>query len=233
MGSRPRRFAGVQETDTLWPDHQAASIPVDDVRHTDEAGDEFVRRVLVEVDWRPQLLDAPSGEDSDPIAHRQGLILVVGDVDEGDAQLALDSLELNLHLLPQFQIERTQRFIEKEHFRLVDDGPGQGDPLPLAAGQLVGVAVAEAGKSDQGESRRHPPATILARDVAHLQAVFDVRGHRHVREEGVVLEHGVGRPRVGRHRGHIFSAELDPAGIRTLETGDEAQQRSLAGPRGA
>src|SRR5207247_249389 len=49
VGSWPRRFAGIEEADTLRADHQAPSTPVDDVRHTDEAGHEFVRRVLVQV----------------------------------------------------------------------------------------------------------------------------------------------------------------------------------------
>src|SRR5438445_85480 len=77
------------------------------------------------------------------------------------------------------------------------------------------------------------PATILAREVPYLQAVLDVRGYRHVRKKGVILENRVGRPRVGRHRGHIFSAEFNPARIRTLETGDQPKQRGLARPRRA
>jgi hypothetical protein len=48
-----------------------------------------------------------------------------------------------------------------------------------------------------------------------------------VREEGVVLEHGVRLALVGRHRGDVASAELDPATIRPLEAGDQPEQRGL------
>jgi len=38
---------------------------------------------------------------------------------------------------------------------------------------------------------------------------------------------------MGRHRRHIAPAELDPAAVRALETGDQPQQRRLARARRA
>jgi hypothetical protein len=60
--------------------------------------------------------------------------LIVGDVDEGDPDLALDVLELQLHLLPELQIQRPERLIEEQHRRPVDEGARQCHPLPLPAG---------------------------------------------------------------------------------------------------
>jgi hypothetical protein len=43
---------------------------------------------------------------------RRSLLLVVRDVYEGDADLALDRAQLVLHLLAQLQVERAERLVE-------------------------------------------------------------------------------------------------------------------------
>jgi hypothetical protein len=49
-----------------------------------------------------------------------------------------------------------------------------------------------------------------------------------VRKERVVLEDGVGVPLVRGHRRDVAAAELDAAGVRALEAGDDPQERRLA-----
>ena len=39
----------------------------------------------------------------------ESLLLVVGDIDKGDAHLLLDALEFDLHILTQLEIQRTQQ----------------------------------------------------------------------------------------------------------------------------
>ena len=53
-------------------------------------------------------------EDGDAVGERQRLLLVVGDEDGGDADLALDLLQLDLHLLAQALVERAQRLVEQQ-----------------------------------------------------------------------------------------------------------------------
>ena len=69
--------------------------------------------MFVHLGRRTDLFNAPAIEDGEPIAHRQRLLLVVGDVDEGDADLTLDRLQLNLHLFTQLQIKRAEWFVQK------------------------------------------------------------------------------------------------------------------------
>ena len=69
------------------------------------------------------------------------------DEQEGDADVALDRLELDLHLLAQLEVERAERLVEQQHLRAVDQRAGESHALALATGQLVGAAgavVAEA-----------------------------------------------------------------------------------------
>jgi hypothetical protein len=57
--------------------------------------------MLVDLGRRPDLLDAAVVEHRQPVAHRERLLLVVRDVEEGDPHLAVDPLQLDLHLLPE------------------------------------------------------------------------------------------------------------------------------------
>ena len=89
--------------------------------------------MLVDLLGRADLLDAAVVEHRDPVAHGQGLVLVMGDEDEGDADLVLDRLQFDLHFLAEFEVERTERLVEEEHLGPVHEGSGESDPLALAA----------------------------------------------------------------------------------------------------
>ena len=106
---------------------------------------------LVEALRVAQLLVPAAVHDGDPIGHRHRLFLVVGHVDERDPDLLLDALELDLHLLAQLEVERAERLVEEEDRRPVDERPGEGDPLGLAAGDLGRLALLEAGQLDELE----------------------------------------------------------------------------------
>ena len=56
------------------------------LRRADEAGDEAIGRMVVELERRADLLDAPAAQHDDPVGHGHRLDLVVGDVDHGRAQ---------------------------------------------------------------------------------------------------------------------------------------------------
>ena len=102
----------------------------------------------------------PCVEHGDAVGHRQGLALVVGDEDEGEAERALQALQLALHLLAQLEVERAERLVEEEHLGPDDEGAGERDALALAAGELGRPARLHAGELDQREglARRAVPA---------------------------------------------------------------------------
>ena len=72
--------------------------------------------------------------------------------------LGLDPLELDLHLPAQLEVERAERLVEQQHRRPVDDGPGQRDPLLLAAGELGRLAPGQVAQLDQLERVVRPSA---------------------------------------------------------------------------
>ena len=108
----------------------------------DEAGDEHGRRPVVDLGRGADLVDVAGVHDRDAVTHRQRFLLVVGHVDERDPDLALDPLELELHDLPQLEVECAERFVEQQRARVVHQRAGQRDALLLAAGELCGLALA-------------------------------------------------------------------------------------------
>ena len=174
----------------------------------------------------------PGLEDGDPVAHRQRLVLVVGHVDEGDRDVALDRLQLHLHLLAQLQVEGAERLVEQQHPGAVDDRPRQRHPLALAAGELAGLARVHAGEANHLQRLGAPPGALLLVDLLDPQPVLDVVADVHVREQGVVLEDRVDLAVVGGQVADVAPAQLDRAGVGDLEAGDHPQRRRLARARG-
>ena len=165
--------------------------PVEKIRDAEEAGHERRPGRLVELGRRAELLDVTAVHDHDPVGHGHGLFLVVRDVDERDPDLVLDPLQLELHLLPQLEVERAERLVEEEHARPVHERAGECDPLLLTARELPRLAPLEPGEADELERLDDPCAQLALLDAAASQPEGDVLEDREVREERVRLEHGV------------------------------------------
>ena len=64
---------------------------------------------------------------------------VVRDVEQRQGEPGAQIVEKIEHLQPDGDVEHGHRLVGQQHRRLGGEGPGEGDPLPLAAGQLVRV----------------------------------------------------------------------------------------------
>jgi hypothetical protein len=200
----------------------------DDVDVADELRDEARLRPLVELARRRDLDEPSAIHHRDAIRHRHRLLLVVGHDQEGGAKPDLDVHELELGLLAQLLVECRERLVEEQHLRLFRQRAGKRDALPLPARELIGPAI---GQALELHELQHLGDTGLALAPGHallLEAITDVPGDAHMREERVALEHHVDRPPVRRHAGEVGAAEEDSARARRLEAGEKAHQRGLA-----
>src|SRR5262249_26314399 len=159
------------------------AVPLEHVRDADETGYELRLRALVDLRRRADLLDPALVEDRKAVAHRKRLLLVVRDVDEGDAKVLLQRLEEDLHLLAQLQVERAERLVEEQDWRSVPDRGGESHALPLAARELHGLPLAEPLQAHPLEYVLGAGAAVAPSHALHAQAVLDVLRHGHVREE--------------------------------------------------
>ena len=92
-----------------------------------------------------------------PVGELQRLLLVVGDEDGGVAGLVVDLAQPAAQILAHLGVERAERLVEQQHARLDRQRAGKRDALPLAAGELGGIALVQARQLDEVE-QVHDPA---------------------------------------------------------------------------
>ena len=166
----------------------------------------------------PDLFETPRVHDRDGVGHRHGLLLVVGHVDERDADLGLDPLELDLHLPAQLQVEGAQRFVQKQDVGPVDNGPRQRDTLLHATGELTGLLLRDVSKLD--ELKGLHGLYLVALDLATTQPEGDVVEDAQVGEKGIALEDGVDVALVGLGFGDVPVTDPDLPDRRLVEPSD-------------
>ena len=174
--------------------------------------------LVIDIGGGADLLDLSLIHDDDGVAHGEGLLLIMGDIDKGDTHLLLDLLEFDLHVLAELEVQRAQRLVQKKDLRPVHDGPGDGHPLLLAAGEGIHRALAIAGQVDQGQGFLHPLRELRLRHLGDAQAKGHVLEDIHVGEERVFLKYGVDLPFVGRNIVDAFAVKEDLAGGGLPET---------------
>ena len=209
--------------------------PAQDHRLAEEVADERGGGLLVEARAAAHLLDAAALHDRDAVGEAERLDLVVGDEEDGDAEAALQELQLDAHLLAQLGVEVAERLVEQQQIRLVDERAAEREALLLAAAEQRGRPRSPARPVRPGRARARPSSRMRRAVVAaQLERVGDVLEHGHVRPDRVRLEDHAEVALVGRHerrrrrRGDDAPAQRDLAGVGTLEAGDQAQGRGLA-----
>ena len=110
-------------------------------RRADEAGDEQVGRIVVDLLRRADLADLAVLHHHDAIAQRHRLDLVVGHVHDRGLDALVQQLDLGAHVHAQLRVEVRQRLVEQEQRRVAGERPAHGDALALAARQLRRLAV--------------------------------------------------------------------------------------------
>ena len=218
----------LDERDAAVADHAA----LEDVAFADEVRHEAVDRLVVDVHGGADLLDAALVEDDHGVGEGEGLLLVVGDVDEGDAELLVHLLELDLHVLAHLEVQGGEGLVEEEHLGLVHDGAGDGDALLLAAGEGFHVAVLVVGHGHELEDLADALLDLVLGHFLELEAEGDVVVDVQVREQGVALENGVQRALVRRDAGELLAVQEDGTFVRLEEARDHPQEGGLAAAGG-
>lgn len=101
---------------------------------SDEVGDEECLRVAIDLGRRTYLFDAALVHDDDAVGHGERLFLIVRDHDRGDAELALQLLDLVSQMHAHLGVERRQGLVEKQQARRDRHGAGKSHALLLSAG---------------------------------------------------------------------------------------------------
>ncbi len=182
--------------------------------------------------------------EGDVVGDPVGLLQVVGDDHDGDVVAQLHDQVLD-HL-GRLRVERRAGLVEQQHLGLGGEGPGDAEPLLLAAGEPQGRVVEvvldlleETGPVERAVDFRLqrllalPPRALLA------QHVGDVVEDAHRERVGLLEDHRHPAPQQGRlDQPDVDVVEQDAAAQRRRagqlgEPVERAQQGRLAAARGA
>ena len=199
-----------------------------EIHRADEIRHPLRRGLAVQPLGLVQLRDLAVKHHRDAVRHDQRLFLVMRHQHEGDADLALQLDQFHLHLLADLLVQRRQGLVQQQHFRLQDQRPRQGHPLPLPARQGMRRAVPKAGQPDQRERLVHFPRLFVLAPWILAQTEANVLLDRQMREDRIALKHHIRRPVIRRHPGHALAVDQHLPARDILEPRHGAQQRGLA-----
>ena len=162
--------------------------------------------------------------DDDAISHVDGFVNVVGDQEHGGAAGLPEVQHLILHAHARERVERAQRLIEQQHLGMINQRPGQGNALGHAAGKMMRVGVGKCFQANQTHEIVHFRPFLLEQ-AARDQAGLNVAGDGEPGEEVGILKN---QTAFGAGAGDRIVADPKLAGVGSIKTGKQAQQRGLA-----
>ena len=194
------------------------------LRRTDKACYKQVAREIVQHLRRVKLLDDTVLHDADTVAHGHCLGLVVGDVNKGGVQLAVQLADLGTHGGTQLGVQVGQRLVKQEYRRVTHHRTAQCNTLTLAARQSLGLAIEQVLQIQNACSLVHLLVDLFLGHLAQLQTKCDVLINGHVRIQRIVLEYhrniAILRRNIIDHA--ITDAQLAAGNL--LQTRDHAQR---------
>ena len=140
---------------------------------------------------------------------------------------------------PGLEVELAGRFVGQQEPRLVGEGAGDGDPLLLAARQLVGAVPGTLAQADELEQVLDAAVASARLGVHEPERDLDVLGGAQDRHEAERLEDVGDRPaseadEIGlAHRGHVGAVDDHPTGRGSVQPTEHVEQRRLAAARPA
>ncbi len=179
---------------------------------------------------------ASVAKDRDAVGDFQRLFLVVRDEQRGDVDFFVQMAQPAAQFLAHLGVQRAERLVEEQHFRLGGERAGERDALALAAGKLRRKTFRQRLKLDEAQQFFDAGANFLFRRTRfprpHAQTKGNVFKNAHVPEECVMLKSKPGFAFAGGNLRHVFAVKqnLRLAGVvGKFQTRDRAQQRRLAG----
>ena len=174
----------------------------------------------------------PSLTTGNPVGYGERRLLVVSHEYRGGAACPQYAGHLPPHLAAQPRVQVAERLVQQHGGWPRSDGACKGDPLLLAAGELVWVSPLQAAELHKLDDLCQ--TLIPLAGPKFVQAEGDVLRNSLVREEGVLLEDHAHVPAVGgdmlRRPRHHAALDADLPSVDPLEPGDETQKGGLAGP---
>ena len=159
---------------------------------------------------------------------------IVRHVNRGELQLSPQRRQLLPQGYAQIGVEARKWFVEEQQPRRTDERASERGTLLLPAGELMWIAIGQR-RLEPGELQHLDDSSraVGFREAGRIGNELEISSHREVRPQREILEHETDSALVGRHdvasRLRDFPAvEPDLAAVRTLQPGDQTQQRGFS-----
>src|SRR6266850_4060938 len=213
-----------------------------DLWAADHLGDPQVLRIAIEPLRSVDLKQLAAHHHGDAVGHGHRFGLIVGDVDEGDAQTAVQRDDFRAHLHPQLGVEVGQRLVHQEHCGMPYHRAAERNALALTTGKLARLAVQQMADIehascllDIGADRRFNTAASRQRTAHKWQPLGEAQApgpqwqsevveYAKMRIERVRLEYHGDVALLGALVVHAAAAYHDLTAVLRLQPGDDPQQ---------
>ena len=180
------------------------------------------------------LLDHALVEHCDAVRKGQSLLLIVGDVNGGDAEALLQVLQFVAQLDTQLCVKVGQRLVQADDLRVGDQRTSNSHTLLLTAGQLGDLLLQLLFVQVNLLAHLNDLlADLLLVHLLDLQAEGDILVHGHGGEQSVALEHHADVTLFDGCVGDVLAADADSTGTGRDEAGDGTQGGGLTTAGGA
>ena len=167
----------------------------------------------------------PRRHDDYAIGKRDGFLEIVGD-EQHRLAVGLPQVQQEVaHDLPRLRVERPERLVHQQDFRIADQDLREPDALPLPAGQHMRIAVAETIEADARKPRLRLCARFRRRHAGDLEANRDILERGFPRKQGIGLKQ-ITRPAV--QRVERLAENPDRPRRRRPQPGCDIQQRRFS-----
>ena len=200
-------------------------------RAADKTGHKNVGRGVIEHLRCVALLQDAIAQHGDAAAHRHGLDLVVGHVNERGLETLVQPAEHGASVNAELGVQVGQRLVHQEHRRVANDGASNGHALSLPARELLGLAVQQLADPQFVGCFLDPPVDLGLGGFAQPEAKGHVVVHGHVRVQSIALEHHGDVAVLGGDIVDQAVPDIDVALGQLFQAGQQTQARRLATAR--
>ena len=202
-------------------------------RTAKKAGDEEIRRLVIDLQRTIHLLNDAILHHDDARAHGHGFDLIVRHVDHRRLEALVEFRDFRAHLNAHLGIEIRERLVEEKNLRLAHDGATDRNALTLATGKGLRPAIEKLLDAQDARSFQDALLDLRFRILSQFQTECHVVVDAHMRVERVVLENHRDVTVFRRKIVDALVANQDIALRDLFETGDHSQGRRLSTARRA
>src|ERR1700722_3345024 len=159
----------------------------------------------------------------------------MADINDRHSGIVAQAHEVRKYLALVRGVQRCKWLIEQQKTRARQQGPGDGDALPLSAGQHARTPVEQ--MTDIEQCRDALELAGIARAAANPASVIEILPHAQVWEQPTFLKHITDAALMRRYVDAALGVEeydvveCDRSAIRPDQAGDHVDHRRLAGAR--